>query len=337
MFASTVILLIGFSVIAGLLLLLAYFFVYPFQDHSWLAKVACAVLLLSLCAMQLMHLDFLLHSGNLFESKLYSTFLFATPPSFYFLSREVLQFHPASRPLLALHLLPSLSNAFLSNDIVIPLAFSTGTAYALWLTLLVFKLRAQHKRGRLELIAYGAFFFLSLLMFGLGLATPFIQSHVFVMTYASLIGIAFTLIVFTLLKFPDLINNATEAARAAYAATTLKTVDCNQVEKKLKHMMEVDKVFTNENLNLNLVAKELELSGHQLSELINTRFGIGFSRYIREQRIAAAKRMLLEEPNASVLSIGLSVGFTSQSNFYAAFREITGDAPGQFRKQGGKD
>ena len=109
-------------------------------------------------------------------------------------------------------------------------------------------------------------------------------------------------------------------------------VDCDRIEEKLRHMMTHDKVFTNENLNLNLVAKDLELSVHQLSELINTRFGIGFSRYIREQRIDAAKRMLIEEPNASVLSIGLSVGFTSQSNFYAAFREITGEAPGQFRK-----
>jgi AraC-like DNA-binding protein len=42
--------------------------------------------------------------------------------------------------------------------------------------------------------------------------------------------------------------------------------------------------------------------------------------------------MLLAEPRASVLSVGLSVGFTSQSNFYEAFREIEGSTPGQYRK-----
>lgn len=330
------ILLIGFSAIASLLLLLAYFFIYPFQEQSWLAKSACVVLLLCLCAMQLMHLDFLLHGGNVFDSKLFSTLLFATSPAFYFFSREVLQFRPFLCPRLAVHLLPSLSNVLLSNDIVIPLAFSIGSAYALWLTLLIFRLRAQHKRGKLELIAYGAFFLMAAFMFGLGLATPFIASRIFVMTYSSLIGITFTLIVFTLLKFPDLLNNATEAVRSSYVATTLKAVDCDGIENQLKQMMERDKVFTNENINLNLVAKELDLNAHQLSELINSRFGIGFSRYIREQRIQEAKRMLIDEPNASVLSIGLSVGFTSQSNFYAAFREITGEAPGQFRKHGGK-
>jgi AraC-like DNA-binding protein len=33
-----------------------------------------------------------------------------------------------------------------------------------------------------------------------------------------------------------------------------------------------------------------------------------------------------------VLSVGLNVGFTSQSNFYEAFREVEGGTPGQYRK-----
>jgi AraC-like DNA-binding protein len=49
--------------------------------------------------------------------------------------------------------------------------------------------------------------------------------------------------------------------------------------------------------------------------------------------VAAAKTALCEEQSASVLSIGLCVGFTSQSNFYEAFREIEGSTPGQYRKR----
>ncbi|MEQ1914910.1 MAG: helix-turn-helix domain-containing protein [Sideroxydans sp.] len=80
------------------------------------------------------------------------------------------------------------------------------------------------------------------------------------------------------------------------------------------------------------LASRLGISAHQLSELMNARLGKGFSRYLREQRIDAAKSMLLNEPTASVLSVGLSIGFTSQSNFYEAFREIEGMTPGQYRK-----
>ncbi|MEQ1531918.1 MAG: helix-turn-helix domain-containing protein, partial [Methylococcales bacterium] len=101
---------------------------------------------------------------------------------------------------------------------------------------------------------------------------------------------------------------------------------------KLDELMKHDKLYTLETLNLSLLAEQLGITGHQLSELINTQFQQGFSRYIREHRIAAAKHLLLAEPNASVLSIGLSVGFNSQSNFYAAFRDIADMTPGQYRK-----
>lgn len=81
-----------------------------------------------------------------------------------------------------------------------------------------------------------------------------------------------------------------------------------------------------------MLANKLGLSNHQLSELINTRLGKGFSRYIREYRIAAAESLLLSEPASSVLSVGMSVGFTSQSTFYDAFRGIMGMTPGRYRK-----
>jgi AraC-like DNA-binding protein len=94
-------------------------------------------------------------------------------------------------------------------------------------------------------------------------------------------------------------------------------------------------VFQNENLNLEVLAEMLGLSSHQLSELINTKFGCGFSRYVREKRIEVAKKILLDEPHISILAVSMMVGFKSQSNFYAGFREITGESPGHFRKSAG--
>jgi transcriptional regulator GlxA family with amidase domain len=67
--------------------------------------------------------------------------------------------------------------------------------------------------------------------------------------------------------------------------------------------------------------------------LINTHFEISFSRYLRQVRVERAKVLLQSEPNASILSISLETGFRSQSNFYAAFKEITGKSPGIYRKK----
>lgn len=96
--------------------------------------------------------------------------------------------------------------------------------------------------------------------------------------------------------------------------------------------MNADRIYTDPELSLPTLALRMGVTAHQLSELLNSRLGKSFSRYLREQRIGAAKAMLCHEPSASVLSVGLSVGFTSQSNFYEAFREIEGTTPGQYRK-----
>lgn len=51
------------------------------------------------------------------------------------------------------------------------------------------------------------------------------------------------------------------------------------------------------------VAEAVGITSHQLSELINTRLGIGFSRYVRECRVNAAKALLISAPSRSILSI----------------------------------
>ncbi len=131
---------------------------------------------------------------------------------------------------------------------------------------------------------------------------------------------------------PQLSTDVAEAARETYAVSTLTNVDCDAMLAEVEGLMQEQELFRQPDLDLPTLAERIGLSSHQLSELINTRLGKGFSRYVREFRVEAAEDMLLEEPSASVLSVGMSVGFTSQSNFYEAFREITGMTPGQFRK-----
>ena len=147
-----------------------------------------------------------------------------------------------------------------------------------------------------------------------------------------LFGISFILIVAALIVFPDLLSELAEVAKLSYAASTLSDVNVEAQLKKLDQLMKQAQMYQNENLNLSMVAEAMELTPHQLSELVNVQFGMNFSRYIRGQRIDAAKLQLANEPNSSVLAIGLEVGFKSQSNFYAAFKEITDLSPGSYRK-----
>jgi AraC-like DNA-binding protein len=327
--------LIGFSVCSALLLFVALFSVYRSPEQTGLSRLAGSLLLLGMAVLQILHYEYLAHGGVLFESKLYAALLFVVAPAFYLFFRAHLEPREGSHISRLLFFVPVAAVPFLDNRVLIPLSFLMGVSYAVSLALLVWRLRAQRKRFRLELVAFAAFAVVALLILVLGLIAPLFGLRFFVFGYSILTGLAFWLVVFVLLRFPEIVAITSEAVLATYAASTLKSVNCDDAIARLKRLFEVDKIYADEDLSLARLAELLQLTPHQLSELINTHCGVGFSRYVREHRVAAAKRMLVEEPRASVLSVGLSVGFTSQSNFYTAFREITGEVPGKFRKQRG--
>lgn len=325
-------LLIGFSLPAIALLLAAQWSVHRGTDHTWLTRGAGGVLLLGLAALQWLHAEHLLH-GRALQTPLYIGVLFLVAPAFFLFFRGALRMPGSEHPLLLLHFVPALIAPWLDPHVAIPLSFAIGTAYALRLSVMVSRLRAQRRRFGLELRVFLLFAVVALAVLLLGLGLPWLGLRWFVLGYASLIGLALWLALYLLLRFPDLPGQAAEAVRAAYAVSTLTRVDRDAAVSRLDQRMTQDRLYTDEALSLASLAAAVELTPHQLSELINTQFGVGFSRYLRERRVAAAQRMLLDEPQASVLSVGLAVGFSSQSNFYVAFRDITGEVPGRFRSR----
>ena len=92
---------------------------------------------------------------------------------------------------------------------------------------------------------------------------------------------------------PDLIGDLTEAARVKYGASTLGDVDVEACLEEARPADDGDKAYQKEDLSLSSLAAAVGLSSHQLSELVNTRLGMGFSRYVRERRVEAAKALLV--------------------------------------------
>lgn len=322
-------LFIGFSLGTALLLILGKL---SQQSPRCLAKAAVFVLIFGLASLQTLHLSFLLNWFDAVHSLIYILFLYLIAPSFYFYSRQLLVADSQYQQHDYLHLAPVFISLVLPYRFALPWAFLVGAVYLLWLAQVVYQLREQRQRFQLELLALGTLFTIAIAVLVLGFIWPLLNVVDFIVSYSVLIGLAFFATTLTLLRFPSITADVSEAVQAAYIESTLKNIDKPAVLAKLDSLMKQDKLYTLETLNLALLAEQLELSQHQLSELINTEFQQGFSRYIRQQRIDEAKKLLIAEPNASVLSIGLAVGFNSQSNFYAAFRDIANMTPGQYRK-----
>ncbi len=326
-------LIIGFSIVSSLILLIAYLFFLENMQKTWVSKTACCALLLALCGLQFYHLAHLLFGvDDLFNRRIYVVLLLTAPPTFYFFSRELLLPEPARPAWQWLHLVPVLLGFFLPVDVVAPLAFTIGAGYSIWFARLVYGLRRHVGRFRFEMFFFGLFAVLAVLVLVLFLLVRNIDNSIFYLAYANFTGVTLILIVAALIVFPEMLEEITDVARIAYAKSTLNDIDVDAKIKVLTEVMSADKLYQNEDLTLRILAEAVGLSGHQLSELINTQFGMRFSRYVRELRVAEAKRLLLEDDTASILSISMAAGFRSQSNFYAAFQEIVGITPGQYRK-----
>lgn len=324
-------LFIGFSFGAAILLIVGN--LLQQQDSLRRAsKLAGFLLIAGLASIQSLHLGWLLNQYDQIHSAIYLLLLYGIAPSFYFYSRQLLSADVHYRWYDLLHAAPLLLSTLMPYNLALPGAFLVGSGYLLWLAGIVYGLRRQRQRFHLELLALGTLFAIAVAVLLLGFIWPLLNETDFISAYSLLIGLAFFAVTLTLLRFPNITSEVSEAVQATYVDSTLKSVDKAAVLARLETLMKRDKLYTLETLSLGLLAEQLELSQHQLSELINTEFQQGFSRYIRQQRIDEAKKLLLADPNASVLSIGLTVGFSTQSNFYSAFRDITGVAPGQYRK-----
>lgn len=322
----------GFSIVSAFILYLAYVFFLYNLNKSWIALSSGGVLIFSLAALQLLHIEFALQQTDLFTLPWYRFWLTLVPPMFFLFSRAILTPGAKNRAWLLLHLLPLLINFIQRYEIAIVAIFLVGCGYTVWFANLIWNFRAQRARFKYEMFFFGFFALLALLVLGFGVMVPYIDNQLFYYFYANSIALSFILIVSAFIVFPELLNEIAAVASISYSTSTLNDVDIQQSLHKLESLMNVDKLYQNEKLKLSTVAAAMGLSSHQLSELINVHYGKSFSRYIREQRVTAAKHLLATQNQASILAISMETGFSSQSNFYAAFKEITGQSPGDYRK-----
>jgi AraC-like DNA-binding protein len=123
-----------------------------------------------------------------------------------------------------------------------------------------------------------------------------------------------------------------ETKRAQYEQSKIGGLDVAKIMDRINEIMEEEKAFADEELTLKNLASELDITAHQLSEILNEKLKKNFNSFVNEYRIREAKIMLIDEPERSVLSIGIAVGFNSHTTFCTAFSRLAGCSPAQYRK-----
>ncbi len=127
---------------------------------------------------------------------------------------------------------------------------------------------------------------------------------------------------------------AQHAAKAKYAKSGLNDDQLHAYQRRLEQIMQQGQVYLRSDLTLPELARAVNCSVNHLSQVINAGCGVSFFDYLNKFRVEHAKILLsqLDSQNSAVLNIAFSVGFNSNSAFYAAFKKCVGQTPAQFRR-----
>ena len=143
-------------------------------------------------------------------------------------------------------------------------------------------------------------------------------------------GLSFVLVntaVLVKLSFPDLLSG-----NLKYQTSGLNLNDINTYISKLESAINENKMYLNPLLTMDMLSKQLKISKHNISQIINEKFKLNFNEYINQYRISDAKKLIMQNEKVNILEITYEVGFNSKSTFNTWFKKITGLTPSEFKK-----
>jgi AraC-like DNA-binding protein len=118
-----------------------------------------------------------------------------------------------------------------------------------------------------------------------------------------------------------------------YEKSTLQEEEMAQILKGLKKCMEEEKDYKNHLLSLSFIAKKLNTSPHNISQVINEKMNLSFYEMLAKYRVEESKLMLLDstQHKLTIEDVADEVGYNSKSSFNRSFKKIEGLTPSEFR------
>ncbi|MEP0009578.1 MAG: helix-turn-helix domain-containing protein [Balneola sp.] len=120
----------------------------------------------------------------------------------------------------------------------------------------------------------------------------------------------------------------------SYTRSGLNEEQGKELHQQLCALMEKERPYLRSDLNLAELAGLMNISTHNLTEVINTFADASFYDFVNSYRVENVKQAIKdpEFQNYTLLGIGLESGFNSKSSFNSVFKKHTGLTPSQYKK-----
>ena len=106
-----------------------------------------------------------------------------------------------------------------------------------------------------------------------------------------------------------------------------------ELMQRIHHLVVEEKQFLNSDLTVSALAKQIGTHRNNLSACVNLIKGCNFTQYVNGYRIEYAKQLMLKYPDQKANAIGIDSGFANDTSFFRTFRALTGQTPGDWKKQ----
>jgi AraC-like DNA-binding protein len=120
-----------------------------------------------------------------------------------------------------------------------------------------------------------------------------------------------------------------------YKRSGLSDRTAEEIGKKLTDFMVSEKPYLDDELSMQKLADMMQISNHNLSEVINTRLKLSYYDFINNYRIEEFKRRIADPSNDrfNILSIAYDSGFKSKGTFNSIFKKNTGITPSEYKSR----
>lgn len=121
------------------------------------------------------------------------------------------------------------------------------------------------------------------------------------------------------------------AINKVFSKNNSPIMDTYDYDKKIVSILEYINKNLDERITLDLLQQNFYVNKYYLCHIFKLNTGFTVLEYITYKRIMKAKELLRD--GVSVLDVSQTVGFGDYSNFYKAFKKITGFSPKKYLKQ----
>jgi len=105
-----------------------------------------------------------------------------------------------------------------------------------------------------------------------------------------------------------------------------------ELADNLLKLLNEDKIYKENNLDLELLSEKLETTRHNVSQIINEQFEMSFSELMNKYRISEAIEILKNDEfnNLKIIQVAYEVGFNNKVSFNKAFKKHLSQTPSQY-------